>query len=158
MGLELEADIHLGVALGEKLDAIHSVLNKDNPKPSYLKKVDSGLIGDSATGLLILDFGKPPSNKIWNVLGFAVYGLDDHTVVATTTAALYIGVNDGIAPLGLMNLITPGAAVPSSQFFSKDVVWCYAGENLLMQVTGPAAGQQVSANVFVNEWNLKDKW
>lgn len=151
MGLELEADIHLGVALGEKLDAIHSVLNKQEPKPSYLR-IPRGLPG--ATGSNILNFGKPPANKIWNILAIAGFGSDDHTTVAGSNLALYAGDPDNAS---LPALLYTGFTLPGSATFSKDVLWCYPNEFAFANVVLTGAAN-IGANLVVAEWNLKDRW
>lgn len=151
MGLELEADIHLGVALGEKLDAIHQVLNKKEPKPNYLR-IPRGIAG--VTGSNIVNFGKPPANKIWNVLALAGYGEDDHTLIADSNIALYAGDPDNP---GLPGLMYTGFTLPGTVTFSKDIIWCYPNEFAFANITLPGAGQ-VGASLIVAEWNLRDKW
>lgn len=148
MGLELEADIHLGVALGEKLDAIHSVLNRQEPKPNFLPLARGGVV--PASGSIALDFGKAPSNKIWNVLSLAAYGSDDHTTVAASNVALYRDES-----VSLPSLMYTGFTLPGTVTFSKGVIWVFPGDNLMANVVA-AGGTQVGANILLAEWNIKD--
>lgn len=150
MGIELEADFHLGVALGEKLDAIHSVLNKRDPKPNYLRLSRSGT-GTS----VVLDFGKPPANRIWNVLSIVSYGTDDHTSVTGGNMAWYVG--DNANPPSLISMVDTGLAIPAGRTYSRDIMWCYPNENLIAVLTATGS-QQLGANVIVAEWDIKDKW
>lgn len=151
MGLELEADFHLGAALGEKLDNIHSVLNKHEPRPTYLR-IPRAMPG--ATGQNILNFGKPPANKIWNILALAAFGTDDHTTVAGSNIALYGGDPDNVS---LPALIYTGFTLPGTTTFSKDVLWAYPSEFVFANVTLTGAAN-IGAILTVAEWNIKDKW
>lgn len=161
MGIELEADFHIGVALGEKLDGIHDLLNRKEPHPNYLKLARSAILQPLADSpAAVLNFGRPPANKIWNVLGMVTYAGDIATSIAAGTSSLFIGTDDGEPPLSLMNLIYTAIGVPNAKTFSKDVIWCYPGENVLVEITpdDSADPAPVGANIFVNEWNIKDKW
>lgn len=147
MAAELEVDFHVGVALGEKLDGIHSLLSKKDPTPNYLQLARAG------TGTSVaLDFGKPPSNKIWNVLAVVAYGPDDHTAVAGGNMAWYTDDSGS-----LMALRDTGIPIAGSRTYSRDIMWCYPGQNLFVVMTATGS-TQMGANIVVAEWSTADKW
>jgi hypothetical protein len=154
MAVELEASASFGVAIGDKLDALHKVLSKEDPHPVYLPLSRGGIIPATGVAEVYLDFGKPPSNKIWNILSFVVFGPDDHTAVAASFAAWYVG--DPGNP-SLMGLRQPGFPLPGVVTYSRDIEWAMPSENVFTHIIA-AAGTPVGANLLVAEWNLKDKW
>jgi hypothetical protein len=150
--LEIDAGIHIGAVVGDKLDGIADLLRKKPVRPNYLKRAKSGVV--PAAGNLILSFGHPPINKMWNITGIVAYGSDDHTAVASSDFALYTG--DPSAGTSLAQLLMIGAALPFSDTISKDVLWAWPGESVYVNITAPA-GTAVGANLLVSEWNQGDR-
>lgn len=154
MGLELEADFHLGVALGEKLDAIHGLLDKRVPHPNYFTFARSAFA--AAPGAFPLDYGTPPVNKIWNIVSMVGYQFSDSGVDANGNLALYVGEDAASISLGMLVAVVHG--LPASTTFTKDVLWCYSGQHPIINITTGSSGVQVGANVVIQEWDLTDKW
>lgn len=146
MGIELEADVSLGVAIGGKLDKLHDLLNKKPTPPVFLPLVRRVTVPAGAT-TVVADFGMPPINKKWNVLSLVTYGVDDHTVLTGANVALYTGQPD--AP-GLMALKYTPIAVPGALTFSTGVIWCQSGNNVFCSITA-TAGQSVGINIVLAE-------
>lgn len=104
-----------------------------------------------ASGPTVLDLGGPQQGRFWEVTGFAVVGADDHTQVASTSAALYIGsvMPNGAPALG--DVVLPGSingaaqTVPRSQTFSRRQLLALAPAHVYVVVTGGAAGTNLTA-------------
>lgn len=147
-GLHLEAEV--GLSIGEEL---HGALKKHHeetkkPKPLYLRRGDSKI--GNGTSLVTLDVGAPPTGRMWVVTFCSLFGIDDHTVVASVLGAIYTGNPNSLALTGLIN---SGLAFPSSTQISDDVLWVHANENLCVQTSAPGvAGQQYGVNFVVQEW------
>lgn len=148
-GLAVEAEVSLSV--GGVHDAVHGALKKhhgEKPKPSYLRRAAS-VISDGSH-LNVLDFGAPPSGRLWQVTYVTLFGSDDHTVVATIVGAVYTGNPNSLA---LGGLIIPSLPFPSATQISDDVLWVHSNENLCVQTSvSGALGQQLGGNVVILEW------
>jgi len=151
MGLELEASASIGVAIGDKLDSLHNLLAKEDPRPSYI------FPSRAATGTaVVLDFGRPPVGKIWNILAVVTFAGDDHTAVTGGNLAWY-GAGDTVDPPGLMGLRDTNIAIPTGKTYTKEVMWVYPTENLIASMIATGS-TQLGANFVIAEWNIKDKW
>lgn len=148
MGVELEASINLGVAIGDKLDKLHTALTKPDPKPLYFQ-VGAGRVGGGG-----LPLGRPPAGKMWNLLSMTITGNDDHTTLANVLVALYIGGDP--FNLNLMQCVVPAQAVPSFQTFSKGTIWVHT-ETLVANISGSGTGNNnIQVNLNVAEWKVTD--
>lgn len=150
----LEAHIGIGIGdldqLGDKI--VDRVNGHRKAKPFYLTR-SAALIG---TGKIItLDLGTPPTGSIWNVRGIALFGNDDHSAIASgITCSLYVG---NASSLTLAGLRVPNMPIPFAQYVSPWALMCHPTENLIVLTSGIAlAGQQVGANISVEEWREHD--
>lgn len=149
MPFELEADLSIGVALGEKLDNMADVLKKGPPRPLLfpVKGSNNGII----TGAFRI--GSPPTGKIWNILSLMITGVDDHTAV-TGTFGLYVDSDNG--NLSIAECIVPNITAPYFTTFSKGTLWAHAQGDVVVNQNGLSANQQVVVNMTVAEWFEKD--
>lgn len=137
---------------GEIADAFDDfkkdIFSQRRAQPLYNIRVASGQIGTDGT--LSLDLGSPEVGRIWNVTGYVMFGADDSTVVANAKCAIYFG---DPAVVGIMGLVLPGAAIPSSAAWGEKVFWCRSQDNIIAVVSGTgAAGTQVGVKVFYADW------
>lgn len=151
--LQLGAEVD--IATKDELDhGIDSVLDelkgKRVPKPIYSTFAGSAISG---VGSFVVELGRPPIGRVWNVLGITLAGSDDSTTVANAKAALYFGdPANGI----LSALKIPAMPVPYSQFISKGTLWCHSTEVAYVNISGAAGGLQVVAVLHIAEWREKD--
>lgn len=150
--LEFDAGIHLGAAVGDKLDSIRDLLDRKDPRPSYIPL--SGAFQAPATSGTI-QLGHPPANKIWNVLSIVAFGADDHTAVAGGNVAWYT--TSDTSQLSLFGLRDTGIAIPSQRNYSRDIMWCYPNEHIVVSAVATGA-TVIGVNMVVAEWNIRDKW
>ena len=152
MGIAVEADLSLGVALGAKLDGIHELLKKDDPKPVYLD-VAASINGAPGTDVL----GRPPAGKIWNILFVSTTGADDHTSLPNVSVAIYVDSDDVGLSLGLCRI--PGLVVPQFLAISKGTLWAHSTGSILANFSGSGltAGVNVTCTMTVAEWDVHDQ-
>lgn len=147
MAFDFEAAFSIGVAIGDKLDNIHKALAKEDPKPLFIEMI-KGASGPGAVNL-----GSPPEGKMWNILSLMVTGGDDHTAV-TGTAALYVDSHDDALTVAQCKI--PNISMPYSNFISKGTLWAHSTGNVVVNLVGVTAGQQITVNMGVAEWRVKD--
>lgn len=100
-------------------------------------------------GVITLVPGSPATGRIWNVTRVLLTGSDDHTPVAGTVAALYVG--DSANP-DLASVVWPGViAVPGALTFSKEVLWVKPSEELFVVISGNAVAANIMVNASVTE-------
>lgn len=142
-----ELDIATGDELSSGLGSIRDILDRRAPKPLFLSF--SGSI--SSPG--VINLGRPPSGRIWNILSYTLVGSDDKTVVAATTAALYV--DSDPSSLGLALCRIPGQIVPSFQVISDETLWAHSSGAVCINVVGNGTSQ-VLATITVAEWREMD--
>ena len=107
-----------------------------------------------AAGPLILVLGHPGAGRTWNLLGWCVAGADDHSVVASATASLYVGDSfdsyAGVPPLS--QLRDPANVVPSFQTYPKESQWAGSSEDVFLVIYGAATGQAIVANLQLADY------
>jgi hypothetical protein len=150
MPVELEASASIGIAIGSKLDDIHSLLSKPEPKPTFLP------VPASITGPGALRIGRPPAGKMWNILTVTTTGADDHTAVANAFVSIYV--DSDPLNLGLGQCLIPGIAVPFFDSASKGTLWAHSSGDVVANVAGSgvAATTQINVTLTVAEWSVKD--
>jgi hypothetical protein len=149
--VELGAKADL-VTKGELDDGIaglkHDIFSQRKPRPIFSSAIASSVI--DATGRASLDLGSPAVGRIWNVTGYTAFGADDNTVVANAKLAVYFGDPDQV---GIMGLIAPNLALPSSDAWGEKVYWCHSSENVIGVVSGTGiAGTQVGLKIYYADW------
>ena len=150
--LGAEVDIASRDELDSGLDGLYDRLtSRKAPRPFYSERVASGLMPSS--GGLVLDLGRPPVSRVWNVTAITTYGSDDASTVANAKAALYFG---DISNLGLSQLVIPALTVPTFLSITKGVLWVHSSASLLVNATGASAGAQIGVNVRILEWREED--
>jgi hypothetical protein len=149
MGIELEADLSIGVALGSKLDDIKGLLSK-HPKPLFLS------LTASSTGPGEDLVGRPPSGKIWNLLSVSLTGVDDHTALANANCAIYV--DSTVGSTGLAQCVIPALAIPSVLFISKGTLWAHSSGDVVANFSGSGitATTNVQATMCIAEWSVND--
>jgi len=147
MGLDLELDLggRLEIAVGKQTDELKDALTPR--KPIINSAVGSGIM--PASGELFIDLGSPASGRMWEVTALTLFGVDDNTAVANAKAALYFG--DPVIP-SISSLRVPALAVPSFTAIGTETLWCEAQANVVLGVTGAAAGSQISGVVQYRDW------
>lgn len=153
----MEVSLDLGAKLDfvskgefdEGLDGLRKdIFSQRRARPIFSHTVGAGAI--QADGTLSIDLGSPATGRIWNVTGYTIFGSDDNTVVANAKCAIYFGDPDRV---GIMGLILPGVAIPSSAAWGENVYWCHASENVVGVVSGTGtAGTQVGIKVYYADW------
>lgn len=149
--LDLGASVDIATK-GELDDAIaglkDDIFSQRRPRPIFSHSVAAGAI--LADGTLSLDLGSPATGRIWNVTGYTIFGADDSTVVANAKCALYFGDPDRV---GIMGLVLPGVAIPSSDAWGENVYWCHSQEDVVAVVSGTGAvGTQVGVKIYYADW------
>ena len=150
MAVELEASASIGIAIGSKLDDISALLKKEDPKPSFFDVPGSGV------GAGAIRIGRPPSNKVWNILTITVTSADDHTVVASGFVSLYI--DSDPFNLGLGQCKVPALAIPSFTSISRGTLWAHSGGEVVANAvgTGITATTPVNVTIGIAEWTVRD--
>ena len=161
LALGAVADVASGAELDDLKSELLGGMDKLRPRPEirpiYRTLVRTGVM-PAAGNLLIRvgddDSATPPAGRLWNVLQTVIIGNDDHTTVASASAAWYIGsvgINPGDIP-ALGGLFLPGQAVPQQNTYSSRVVWVQSGEQLMTIIYGAAAGTNIAALTRIAEY------
>jgi hypothetical protein len=109
-----------------------------------------------SSGGLLLDLGGPPSGTLWVPLVITVTGGDDHTTVANSSVALYMGGEATLNPMPLLsNLLIPATTATIlpywQQLGGKDALYLNQGDNLFCIVYGAASGTNITAVARIRE-------
>jgi len=151
--MDIDASISAGISIGDIEKVADGIVGrlKDEPRPFYLSRTASA----TGTGAIVfLDLGAPPTGSIWQIRCITLFGNDDHTVVSSVTGSLYTG---DYLNLSLASLKVTGLSFPSTTFIPDTAIWCHPNENLVIATSAIiSAGQQVGANVVVEEWKERD--
>lgn len=127
-------------------DLRHSLARPNRVRPIRLRRTDSVTYASYDT---MADLGGPASGRLWSVTNVAIMGSDDHTTVASTTAAVHIG--DPTIPI-LGAVVATGQSVPYTWNFSRHTIWVHPGERLYVPVYGAANGTTLVAVATVMEY------
>lgn len=152
----MQASLEAGISIGDVEKVGDSIVDRlgrrEDPRPFYLTRVDAK-VGDGVNPVT-LSFYSPPTGSIWQVRSITTFGTDDHTVVASVVCALYAG--DRLN-LSLASLKVVGLTIPSTTFIPDTAIWCHPTEELVIITSGViASGQNIGANIVVEEWKEKD--
>jgi hypothetical protein len=157
MLIKLQAGAEVDLATGEELDNVSSKLlgaieRRDNdPRPIYLSR-SGAVIGTGAAA--IVDVGRPPVGSIWQLRYITIFGNDSFTVVSGLTCSLFCG--DPVSP-SLAQLKLTGLAAPSATFIPDTCIWCHPTDSVFLTTSiALPAGQQLGANLGIEEWLLRD--
>lgn len=146
-------------SLSDKVNKIHDHV-KHSGKPKPVRKPVGGSVtipaGFTAPVLLTTE-NFPTVGRVWNILKVAIFAADPHTAVANVTADIYAGTNPDPAVPSLTDAIA-SLAVPTIQYFPKEVEWCYPGQQpfALLYGSGLVAGASYSLVLRVAEFNAVD--
>lgn len=152
LALGTEVDIASGQELNDGLGALGDSLRKrEQPKPLFFPRVAADFM--PAAGALVLDLGRPPTGRMWNIMGVTTFGADDNTTTANAKVAIYFG---DIQNPTLVQLKIPALAVPIFTTVTKGVLWCADSEILFARITGAAASAPIGVVVHVAEWRERD--
>lgn len=152
MGIEIEAGV--GIAIGNEIRAGFSSLANtlDEGRNSVRKTLSaSGIM--PASGALLLGFDGPAYGSLWCPVWVTVYGGDDHTAVANSSVAVYVGGTCSLTP-SYSNLVVPATTatlIPWYYKFGKDTLYAETGDSVYLLVYGAAAGSQIGAALRVRE-------
>lgn len=158
MKLEVEAEAILTTEEYHRgVDRIAKGLKRDHSNRLTIPM--SGVM--PAAGPLLLDFGKPPNGALWVPLWLVVTGADDHTAVANSSVATYLGGQPpnsptlASSPPPLMNLLIPATTATVIPYYvsisGKDAVYANQTDGVYCLVYGAAAGTNLTANLRVRE-------
>lgn len=149
LSLGAELDIVSGKEMESGLnEVLDEMRGKQDPKPQYFSRPGSV----TRTGTFVLEIGKPPIGRIWNVLGLTVCGQTDATVPTTGSIALYFG--DSANPM-LSQLKYPKITVPSLTTFSGRGLWCTSAESIFLSATNTDL-TQLTGIAHIAEWRECD--
>lgn len=149
MGIDIEASASIGIAIGDKLDTIAGLLKKDEPRPHAFPQLIQSRVGNG-----VIDLGRCPSGRLWNILTVTALGSDDHTSVANTFAGIYI--NSDTSNLGLAECRIPALTVPTFITVAHKSLWVDPMENIAANITTASGSQSVTIIVTVAEWSVHD--
>lgn len=156
--MTIMVDAEFVASMGTRIKNIHDHQYKGKPKP-VRKPVGGSVVIPAGFTLpvLLTTENFPTVGRVWNVLKVAVFGADPHTAIANVTADVYAGTNPDPSSPALTDAIA-SLAVPTIQYFPKEVEWAYPGQQpfALLYGTGVAAGQNYSLVLRVAEYNAVD--
>lgn len=149
----MELDLEFDVALKAASDHLENVdkwgKRRDRALPLYGTRVNTQT---AITGQpTVLPLGHPSVGRVWSPRLFTVLGSDDHTVVAGTTWAVYLG---DPANFGVGQVAIPGSlgTVPGFYDIGRDVLWIHSEEDAFVVVNGATTGQALTAVMRFNEF------
>jgi hypothetical protein len=158
--MELEASAQISLTAEEYrsgVDKITRHLKRDHSNRQIIPQ--SGVM--PTTGPLLLDFGRPPHGALWVPLWLTVSGGDDHTAVANSSVATYLGgqppnaATIGVAPPPLANLLIPATTATVIPYYvsisGKDAVYANQTDGVYCLVYGAAAGTNIVGVLRVRE-------
>lgn len=151
LALGSEVDIVSGKEFDDGMSKLGSLLDKEPVRPNFFPKVAADNM--PAAGALTLMLGRPPTGRMWNLLGVTTFGADDATTTANAKVAVYCGDSSNAT---LAQLKIPALAVPVFQSVTRSVLWCVDSEELFARVTGAAATSPIGVIVHVAEWRERD--
>lgn len=156
MDIKLEFGAAIEAMTGE-VDKLHKGFmdewRRANPKPRYFTLRGQASSSASATTPFQVDLGGPTVGYMWDVMGIATAGADDHTSVAGTVG-LYAG---DLTSVSLVSLVAPNFVIPVYQSIGKDRIWVQPGQELFANVAGVANNQLVTVIAHIAEWRQVDK-
>lgn len=155
-GISAEVSGDVALSIGEfrhGINKLHSAL-RQNKSPNIRKEVTASGVFPAAAPLL-LNLGGPPVGCMWFPLWITVTGSDDHTAVANSQVAVYLGGQSSTAP-ALRNLLIPASAATAvpywQQVSGKEDIGCHYGDELFVLVWGAvAAGSNLVASARIRE-------
>lgn len=158
--MSIDVGAEFFVNMGHKIDDMHKHVMGSTRALPIRKPIGGSIIvpaGFTAPVLLVTS-QYPNHGRVWNILKVALFGPDAHTVTANVTADVYAGTNPDPNIPSLEEIIVSGAAVASVTQFSKEVEWCYPGQQpfALISGSGLAAGQSYSLVLRVAEYRASD--
>ena len=161
VALGAEIDAVTSDEMKSGLDAVRDEIRRSITKVPRIMRPLSGsstisiTSGENAT----ISLGSPSAGRIWIVTRVNVMGADDHTAVANTTAAVYVGYDNGLdisnGP-GLSQCVLTGLAVPFTTILNEHAIVVHDREQLLINV---AVSNTVDAEIIANAlvWEYPDK-
>lgn len=149
MELDLDIGASVKVATGH-LDALDKMGKRQNRALPLMGTRVNSQVAVAGTPT-VLSLGSPSVGMVWSPRLFTILGSDDHTVVAATTWAVYVG---DPANFGPAQCIIPGTlgTVPGFYDLGRDVLWVQSEECAFIVVNGAAAGQGLVAVMKFNEF------
>src|SRR5438105_7750148 len=126
MGVEVRADLDLGLSLGQLADEVRELRKSIIVLPTWPRPLANTLVTPTSVAApFIISLGGPLAPVIWDLRNLTVCGADDHTTVANVTAAIYAGLQEqsvgqaarAAGSAQLPDVRWTGMAVPSSQPF-----------------------------------------
>lgn len=143
------------LAFGDRLDRLERVLlgmaRDAKPERKWIRRNATAQAVAGVPTVLDLSRGGPGPGRMWDVRAIAVIGSDDHTNLAGTTVAIYLGEPSQV---GLGDVYIPGASggsgvtVPANIQFGEDQLAVIEPHHLYLVVDGAAAGQQLTAVAY----------
>lgn len=152
LALGTELDVATSGEVSDGLNALGDRLSKPPPLPTFTDRIGADFV-PAGGAPLIIDLGKPPTGRTWNLLSVTTFGVDDATVTANAKVALYCG--DAQNPT-LIQLKVPALTVPTFLSLTKGVLWCLDSQNMFARVTGAAALAPIGVIVPIAEWRECD--
>jgi len=162
-GLFAKMAISLG-GIHDTIDKMHKIqsswIQRATDRPRDLILQLSGISVNTTTAFTLGSTGVgglgPEQGEIWLVRRIAIGGVTPATAVTTSSAQVFQSPSDpnqlgGTGPT--VNWIATFTTLPGLQFFSNRQIVLKNGDNLFISVLGPAANQQIQANVQVEAYN-----
>jgi len=143
----LDAIFAMHASTSSRLDKIEKRLIHPNP----INRVVGGSKTMTAATDFVIVSDRPARGRVWNIVKVVLTGIDGHTptgVVADIYASTLL---DPSTP-DLSSLIQTNMAVPSVQYWPKDLEWCNASEGIFALLFNGTAGQVVNIAVRVRDF------
>jgi hypothetical protein len=148
-GVKLAGGVEIDLLGKEDFDGGLKLLgDRLAPRPAdrSLRKTVARAVTMPGSGPALLDFGGPPSGTLWVPLWITLAGADDHTSVANSQFAVYLGGQATTNP-STANLWIPGGTAPqipaNLPTGGKDTVYAHFGDNVFVLVYGVAGDTQL---------------
>jgi hypothetical protein len=149
MKFSIDGGVEVDILSGDEYrDGIQRLLKGGKDRSIRTTAFASGNMPSS--GSLLLNFGGPQTGTMWVPLAVTFGGPDDHTVVANSTAAIYMGGQASANP-SLGYLLIPGNAANTIphwvQIGGKDSLYMHFGDHIYALIYGAAAGTNITATL-----------
>lgn len=153
MGFEIGAAVELGLG---QLDTINRNLKALRDVRPVYKMVGSSIVQQGAGPDFVQVRSSPAVGRVWNVLSLGVFGADDHTAVGGASAVFYATRSFiTAAPGPLIDVISSPLSVPSTTWFSRQVVWVDSSELIQAIIYGGSNNAQFSIVANVAEYPVE---
>jgi len=142
-----EALVAMHADLGARMDRVEKRLI--SPRP--INRVVGGSVTMRAATDVVTVSERPARGRVWNIVKVVLTGIDGHTPTGVTADVYASTLIDPNTP-DLSSLIQTNMAVPSVQYWPKDLEWCNGAESVFALLYNGTAGQLVNIAVRVRDF------